>query len=76
VDRSRTRIWKPLLLSIAAGSLRRSQQEADFLVRALSSHFRDGNRLDRAGRTIALPARPDGHCERIEADRAWGDAAN
>jgi len=31
VDRSRTHIWKPLLHSIAAGDLRRSQQELDYL---------------------------------------------
>ena len=40
VDRSRTHIWKPLLHSIAAGSLRRSQHELNYLAQAHWHHFR------------------------------------
>jgi NADH:ubiquinone reductase (H+-translocating) len=63
VDRSRTHIWKPLLHSIAAGDLRRSQQELDYLAQAHWSHFhyRNGEMigLDRVGRTITLAALVD-----------------
>ena len=34
VDRSRTHLWKPLLHSVAAGSLRRSQHELNYLAQA------------------------------------------
>ena len=63
VDRSRTHIWKPLLHSIAAGSLRRSQHELDYLAQAHWHHFRYRNGemigLDRAGKTITLAALTD-----------------
>jgi hypothetical protein len=64
-DRSRTHVWKPLLHSIAAGSLKRSQDELDYPApQAHWSHFRyrDGEMigLDRAAKTITLAnyARP------------------
>jgi NADH:ubiquinone reductase (H+-translocating) len=60
VDRSRTHIWKPLLHSIAAGSLRRSQHELNYLAQAHWHNFRYRNGemigLDRANKTIALAA--------------------
>jgi NADH dehydrogenase len=63
VDRSRTHIWKPLLHSIAAGSLRRSQHELNYLAQAHWRHFRYRNGemagLDRAGKTITLAAVED-----------------
>ena len=34
VDKSRTHVWKPLLHSVAAGSLRRSQHELNYLAQA------------------------------------------
>ena len=34
VDRNRTHIWKPLLHSVAAGSLRRSQHELNYIAQA------------------------------------------
>ena len=40
VDGSRTHIWKPLLHSIAAGSLRRSQHELNYVAQAHWHHFR------------------------------------
>ena len=58
VDRGRTHVWKPLLHSIAAGSLKRSQDELDYLAQAHWSHFRYRNGemigLDRAAKTITL----------------------
>ncbi|ABE41383.1 NAD(P)/FAD-dependent oxidoreductase [Rhodopseudomonas palustris] len=58
VDRSRTHIWKPLLHAIAAGSLRRSQHELNYLAQAHWHHFhyRLGEMvgLDRAAKTITL----------------------
>jgi NADH dehydrogenase len=60
VDRSRTHIWKPLLHSIAAGSLRRSQHELNYIAQASWHHFhyRNGEMkgLDRNNRTVALAA--------------------
>ncbi len=58
VDRSRTHIWKPLLHSIAAGSLRRSQHELNYMAQAHWHHFhyRNGEMigLDRDAKTISL----------------------
>ncbi len=63
VDRSRTHVWKPLLHSVAAGSLRRSQHELNYLAQAHWHHFRfrlgEMAGLDRAGRNIALAALHD-----------------
>jgi NADH dehydrogenase len=63
VDKSRTHIWKPLLHSIAAGSLRRSQHELNYLAQAHwhSFRFRLGELtgLDRAAQTISLAALRD-----------------
>ncbi len=58
LDRSRTHIWKPLLHSIAAGSIRRSQHELNYMAQGHWHHFhyRNGEMigLDRAARTITL----------------------
>ncbi len=58
VDRSRTHIWKPLLHSVAAGSLRRSQHELNYMAQGHWHHFnyRNGEMtgLDRAAKTITL----------------------
>ena len=63
VDRSRTHIWKPLLHAIAAGSLRRSQHELNYLAQAHwhGFRFRLGELvgLDREARTIQLRALHD-----------------
>ncbi len=64
VDRSQTHIWKPLLHSIAAGSLRRSQHELNYLAQGHWRHFRfrigEMIGLDRRAKTIALAAVVDG----------------
>lgn len=58
VDRSRTHIWKPLLHAIAAGSLRRSQHELNYIAQAHwhGFHYRIGEMvgLDRAAKTVLL----------------------
>lgn len=63
VDRSRTHIWKPLLHAIAAGSLRRSQHELNYIAQAHWHHFRYRNGemvgLNRERKTIALAALVD-----------------
>jgi NADH dehydrogenase len=63
IDKSRTHIWKPLLHAIAAGSLRRSQHELNYLAQAHWHGFRfrlgELAGLDREARTIALAALHD-----------------
>jgi NADH dehydrogenase len=58
VDRSRTHIWKPLLHSIAAGSLRRSQHELNYMAQGHwhNFHYRNGEMigLDRTAKAITL----------------------
>jgi NADH dehydrogenase len=39
VERARTHLWKPLLHSVAAGSLRRSQHELPYIAQAHWHHF-------------------------------------
>ena len=60
IDRSRTHIWKPLLHSVAAGSLRRSQHELNYLAQAHWHHFRfrlgEMVGLDRQARQVQLAA--------------------
>jgi NADH dehydrogenase len=63
VDRSRTHIWKPLLHSIAAGSLRRSQHELNYMAQGHwhNFHYRIGEMtgLDRIAKTITLAITTD-----------------
>ncbi len=63
IDRSRTHIWKPLLHSVAAGSLRRSQHELNYMAQGHWHHFsyRNGEMigLDRAAKVITLAATMD-----------------
>ena len=58
VERSRTHLWKPLLHSVAAGSLRRSQHELNYLAQAHWHHFTycygDVTGLDRAGKQLLV----------------------
>jgi NADH dehydrogenase len=58
VDRSRTHIWKPLLHAVAAGSLRRSQHELNYIAQAHWHHFRyrvgELTGLDRTAKTITI----------------------
>ncbi len=63
VDGSRTHIWKPLLHSVAAGSLRRSQHELNYVAQAHWHHFRfrlgQMCGLDRVAKTITLAPTAD-----------------
>ncbi len=63
VERSRTHLWKPLLHSVAAGSIDRSQHELNLLAQAHWHHFtyRFGEMtgLDRAQKRITLGATRD-----------------
>lgn len=63
VERSRTHLWKPLLHSVAAGSLDRSQHELNYLAQAHWHHFdyRYGEMvgLDRASKQVRLAATMD-----------------
>lgn len=63
VDRSRTHLWKPLLHAVAAGSLRRSQHELNYLAQAQWHHFdytfAEVVGLDREARQLRLGAMLD-----------------
>ena len=76
VDRSRTHIWKPLLHSIAAGSLRRSQHELNYMAQGHWHHFhyRNGEMtgLDRAAKTITLAPTVDDEGREISPESRIG----
>jgi NADH dehydrogenase len=63
VERSRTHLWKPLLHSVAAGSLRRSEHELNYLAQAHWHHFNytygEVTGLDRAAKQLKLAAMRD-----------------
>nr|WP_294560069.1 NAD(P)/FAD-dependent oxidoreductase [uncultured Rhodopila sp.] len=58
VEKSRTHLWKPLLHSVAAGSLRRSQHELNYLAQAHWHNFQykygEVVGLDRAAKQLHL----------------------
>jgi NADH:ubiquinone reductase (H+-translocating) len=76
VDRSRTHIWKPLLHSIAAGSLRRSQHELNYMAQGHWHHFhyRNGEMtgLDRAAKTITVAPTVDDEGREISPESKIG----
>ena len=57
-ERSRTHLWKPLLHSVAAGSLRRSQHELNYLAQAhwhnFTYRFGEVCGIDRANKRLVL----------------------
>jgi NADH dehydrogenase len=63
VERARTHLWKPLLHSVAAGSLRRSQHELNYLAQAHWHHFTycygEVVGVDRAAKRLQLAAMLD-----------------
>ncbi|MFC7473789.1 NAD(P)/FAD-dependent oxidoreductase [Dankookia sp. GCM10030260] len=69
VEKGRTHLWKPLLHSVAAGSLDRSQHELNYLAQAHWHHFthRFGELagLDREGPQVLLGATQDEEGRRI-----------
>ncbi len=76
VDGSRTHIWKPLLHSVAAGSLRRSQHELNYVAQAHWHHFRfrlgQMSGLDRMARTITLAPTFDDEGREISPESTLG----
>jgi NADH dehydrogenase len=75
VEKSRTHIWKPLLHSIAAGGLRRSQHELNYLAQASWHHFtcRLGalTGIDRAAREIETSATYDDEGREVTPPRRF-----
>jgi NADH dehydrogenase len=73
VERSRTHLWKPLLHSVAAGSLRRSQHELNYLAQAQWHHFDyafgEVVGLDRAAKRLKLGAMHDDEGRQITPPR-------
>jgi NADH dehydrogenase len=74
VDRGRTHLWKPLLHSVAAGSLRRSQHELNYLAQAQWRHFDftlgEVTGLDRAAKELKVGAVFDEEGREIAPPRA------
>jgi NADH:ubiquinone reductase (H+-translocating) len=63
VDCSRTHVWKPLLHAVAAGTLRRSQHELNYLAQAHWHHFTyrfgEVTGIDRARQQLIVAAMRD-----------------
>jgi NADH:quinone reductase (non-electrogenic) len=76
VERARTHLWKPLLHSVAAGSIDPSQYEVNFLAQARwhGFHYRYGEMigLDRARREVRLAATFDEDGQEITPARSIG----
>ena len=74
VERARTHLWKPLLHSVAAGSLRRSQHELNYLAQAhwhgFMYRFGEVVGLDRAARLLHLGATFDEEGRQITPPRS------
>ena len=63
IDRARTHLWKPLLHSVAAGSMNPGEHELNYLAQAYWHHFRfrfgELVGLDRARKQVMLSATHD-----------------
>ena len=74
VERARTHLWKPLLHSVAAGSLRRSQHELNYLAQAHWHHFTycygEVTGLDRASKRLHVAEMRDEDGRRITPPRS------
>ncbi len=75
IEKSRTHIWKPLLHSIAAGGMRRSQHELNYLAQARWHHFtcRLGalSGLDRERRQIQIASTIDDEGREVTPPRSF-----
>ncbi len=75
VEKSRTHIWKPLLHAIAAGGMRRSQHELNYLAQARWHHFtcRLGalSGIDRVRREIQIAATFDDEGREVTPQRSF-----
>ena len=73
VERSRTHLWKPLLHSVAAGSLRRSQHELNYLAQAhwhgFTYRFGELVGMNRASKTLRLGPTFDDEGRQITPDQ-------
>jgi NADH dehydrogenase len=76
VDRARTHLWKPLLHAVAAGSLRRSQHELNYLAQAQWRGFTyvwgEAVGLDREGRLLKVGATFDDEGGEVTPPREVG----
>ena len=74
VERSRTHLWKPLLHSVAAGSMDPSEHQLNYLAQGHWHHFRyhygEMIGLDRAAKLVQLGATHDEEGREIAAPRA------
>ncbi len=74
VERARTHLWKPLLHSVAAGSMDPGGHELDYLAQAHWHHFRfrygEMTGLDRARKQVFLAATYDAEGREITPERA------
>jgi NADH dehydrogenase len=74
VDRTRTHVWKPLLHSVAAGSLNPGEHELNYLAQAHWHHFtyRYGSLagLDRAAHKLHVAATYDEEGRMVTPDRS------
>lgn len=75
VERARTHLWKPLLHSVAAGSMDPGAHELDYLAHAHRHHFRyrfgEMTGLDRARKEVRLAATHDDEGREITATRSF-----
>ena len=74
IERSRTHLWKPLLHSVAAGSMDPSEHQLNYLAQAHWHHFRyhfgEMIGLDRAAKSVQLGATHDDEGREIAAPRS------
>ena len=74
IERSRTHLWKPLLHSVAAGSMDPSEHQLNYLAQAHWRHFRyhfgEMIGLDRTAKMVRLGATHDEEGREIAAPRA------
>jgi NADH:ubiquinone reductase (H+-translocating) len=74
LDRARTHLWKPLLHSVAAGSMDPSEHELNYLAQAYWHHFRyrfgEMVGLDRSRRLIFMAATHDDEGREITPPRS------
>ncbi len=75
VERARTHLWKPLLHSVAAGSMDPSEHELNYLAQAHWHHFRyrlgELAGLDRAARIVRIAAASDDEGREITPARGF-----
>src|SRR5271167_1186076 len=74
IERSRTHLWKPLLHSVAAGSMDPSEHELNYLAQAYWHHFRyrfgEMVGLDRDRKLVSMAATYDDEGREITPPRS------